>query len=558
MLEYATKSRDQGFFSDVTIVAGNEKLPANRLVLSCYSSYLKGMFKFQESNLTMEHIIEIKAVDGKALKALIDFIYTGSITITEQNVKNLLSGAHYVQIHEVKQFCFEFLRSNTTVDNALNFLKTAGHYRNEGLKNKIQQYISINFDQVLKSDHFKQLSIEELISCISNLDRSQAKEISIFQAIVTWCNHDKQDRNDSFVELFNMLNLANIAPDYMEKVVLEEKLVTKSPDCYKTALTTYHKLVNEEGKNQTLIVTLQKQNKENENYQTSKLLCLGGIGGSEKLSVVYNLSNGSSVNYPDLSVKIRAHCSLSLNGYIYCIGGDKTNENFLKGSDKVWRLNLKKPTSTWKQVASMNTKRCAMGATVNGDVIVVAGGSSKFSLTLRSSEVYQPSFNKWQTISSLKRPKFANALVSCDGYLYAIGGCKDRSMLSSVERLSNLKRKWIDIESMQTPRGYVAAVNCDGVVYAIGGKSGKNDSTTLKTVEKYDSTANTWKYVSDMNFKRRAHAASVLRNKIYVVGGIDADAKVVTQIECYDPTCDTWSIVVNATEKLYWHTVVAV
>ena len=409
----------------------------------------------------------------------------------------------------------------------------------------------------MQTDDFKQLSTEELVSCISNLDRSQAKESSIFQAIVTWCNHDKQARNDNFVELFNMVNLANIAPDYMEKVVLEEKLVTKSTGSYKTALTTYHKLVNEKCKNQTP-ESLQKQTKENENHQTSKLIRLGGKDVSCNVTAVYDLSNESSVNYPDIPVKIRAHCSLTLNGYIYCIGGDKTNEKFLKGSDKVWRLKLKKQTSTWKQVASMNTKRCAMGAAVYGDVIVVASGASSISWALTSNEVYRPSFNEWQTISPFQRQRCAYALVSCDGHLYAIGGCDGRNMLPSVERLGDLKGKWNNIEPMQTPRGYVAAVNCDEEIYAIGGKSGKNDSTALKTVEKYDSSADKWKYVSDMNFERRCHDACVLRNKIYVVGGLDADGKVVTQIESYDPTCDTWSIAGNATEKLHWHTLVAV
>ena len=111
---------------------------------------------------------------------------------------------------------------------------------------------------------------------------------------------------------------------------------------------------------------------------------------------------------------------------------------------------------------------------------------------------------------------------------------------------------------MQTPRAGLAAVNCDGVVYAIGGQSSNHMSSTLKTVETYDSSANKWKYVSDMNFERFGHAACVLCNKIYVVGGLDADQKKVTQIECYDPTRDTWSIVGNTTEKLWGHTLVAV
>ena len=539
LLEYANINRDQGFFSNVTFVAGNETIQANRLVLSCYSTYLEEMFKFQERNLRPENIIEIKSVDGKALKALIDFIYTGSITISEQNVKNLLSGAEYLKMHEVKQFCFEFLRSNITVDNSLDFLKTVGNYKNEGLIKEMQQYISISFDKVLQTDDFKQLSNEELISCISNLDRSQVNESSIFQGILTWTNDDKIARKDNFLELFKLINLAKITPVYLKKKILEEKLVTNSNDCYKLALNAYH-----------------KHAKKNTSDQTSKLIRLGGFGASHKVTVVYDLSNGSSKNYPDLPQNIYSHCSLPLNDYIYCIGGSKTSR-FMRGINDVCKLNLKKQNSGWEQVASLNTKRCNMGAAVYDDVMVVAGGANENYETFASTEVYQPSFNKWQAISPLKRQRSGHALVSCDGYLYTIGGW-DRNCLSSVERLGDLKEEWINIEPMQTPRGLVAAVNCDEEIYAIGGKSGNNISTTLKTVEKYDSSANKWKYVSDMNFKRRAHAACVLRNKIYVVGGLDADDKVVTQIECYEPTCDTWSIVGSTSEEWYYHTLVAV
>ena len=207
LLEYANKNRDEGFFSDITIFAGDERISANRLVLSCYSTYLEGMFKFQERTFTAGNIIEIETVDGKALKALIDFMYTGSITISEHNVKDLLSGAHYLQMNQVQQFCFEFLRYNTTVDNSLDFLITAGHYKNEGLTNEIRQYISSNFDKVVQTDGFKRLSNEELIFFILNLDRSKAKESSIFQSIVTWTNQDKKARKDNFFESFKLIKL---------------------------------------------------------------------------------------------------------------------------------------------------------------------------------------------------------------------------------------------------------------------------------------------------------------------------------------------------------------
>ena len=327
--------------------------------------------------------------------------------------------------------------------------------------------------------------------------------------------------------------------DYLEEVILEDDLVINAPDCHKIALSAFRNLVKE----------------QNAKPQASKLLCIGGYS-STKVTVVYELNSEISVNYPDLPAKFHRH-SLLLNDYIYCIGGGFKNRRFSQGTDRVWRLNSKKQTSGWEAVASMNTKRCLMGAAVYGDVIVVAGGADENRRQLASTEVYQTSFNDWRTISPLKQQRYGHALVSCDGYLYAVGGRGGRNYLFSVERLADLKGKWISIEPMQTPRTDLAAVNCDGVVYAIGGHFGNDDSTKLKSVEKYDSSAKKWKYVSDMNFERHSHAACVLRNKIYVVGGLDADDNAVTEIECYDPTWDTWSIVGNTTEELFYDTLVA-
>ena len=45
--------------------------------------------------------------------------------------------------------------------------------------------------------------------------------------------------------------------------------------------------------------------------------------------------------------------------------------------------------------------------------------------------------------------------------------------------------------------------------------------------------------------------ACVLRGKIYVVGGIDADENVINEIECYDPENNAWSMMENAIDILY-------
>jgi len=61
-----------------------------------------------------------------------------------------------------------------------------------------------------------------------------------------------------------------------------------------------------------------------------------------------------------------------------------------------------------------------------------------------------------------------------------------------------------------------------------------------------------------MNFERQRHAACVFDGKILVVGGVNGAGDIIHEIECYDPTKDTWRIIGNAEEELYDHSLIAV
>ena len=50
--------------------------------------------------------------------------------------------------------------------------------------------------------------------------------------------------------------------------------------------------------------------------------------------------------------------------------------------------------------------------------------------------------------------------------------------------------------------------------------------------------------------------AYVMRGECHVVSGVDAGENVVKEIECYDPVQKMWSIVGNAIDISYHHTLV--
>ena len=86
---------------DVTISAGEGKIRAHKLVLAASSPYFRSMFTGSLSEVNQTEVT-IRDIEKEALEALINFCYTSSIELEENNVESLLSASCYLQMVEIK------------------------------------------------------------------------------------------------------------------------------------------------------------------------------------------------------------------------------------------------------------------------------------------------------------------------------------------------------------------------------------------------------------------------------------------------------------------------
>lgn len=104
----------QGQLCDVLLVADDVQLSAHRVVLAACSHYFSAMFTSKLSESRTERIL-LQQIDGKTLSALVDFIYTSEIRITEDNVQvNFKSDVRFSVLIESDQVSFSVhLRSDS-------------------------------------------------------------------------------------------------------------------------------------------------------------------------------------------------------------------------------------------------------------------------------------------------------------------------------------------------------------------------------------------------------------------------------------------------------------
>uniref|UniRef100_A0A1B0BXS1 BTB domain-containing protein n=1 Tax=Glossina palpalis gambiensis TaxID=67801 RepID=A0A1B0BXS1_9MUSC len=109
-----------------------------------------------------EGIVKLQDVDTVAVKVLVDYIYSGVITLTEGNVEAVLSASDLFQIVWVKEQCAELLRNNVNRENCFRVRKLAEMHSCKELQNISQKYILDHLDDLIAEEDLLLLSFEEV------------------------------------------------------------------------------------------------------------------------------------------------------------------------------------------------------------------------------------------------------------------------------------------------------------------------------------------------------------------------------------------------------------
>ena len=565
--QYAADNRYEPCFNDARLYAGKTKIKANSLILASRSLYLETILKSQTNTKKKMIKFILRKEEESTIETIVNFFYTNTIKINDKNVMDLLTSSEYLQVDEIKQCCFRFLESSLNFENVFSVADAAKRFRNDVLHDKTCIFISKNLDDVAQTTDFQKLSRKDLINWLSMCDKKGTDEKSIIQALSAWVKFNGKESFATQIQLFQrLMEFKKVSSDFIETLFLDEDSTVRNSDILLSVTSALNREKRVVISSEPCFPVL------------SKIVNTGGDETPRKIHDVYNILGNPLQDYTNFPKDLLLHCSLMVKNYIYCIGGEPSltdNDDDDDGNDAsklVYRMHIQAGEETqWERVASLNQERKVMGATVHHGKLVVAGGLDGTN-HLDSAEMYTPDKNQWKVIASMNQSRSHNALVSCNDFIYALGGYykslsgESETYLNSVERLFLSgqigEESWEYVKPMYTPRRHVAAVCCKGYIYAIGGQSKPPTdvctSATLKSVEKYDPARKEWAPVASMNFGRACHSACVMNDRIYVVGGLDENNEVVTQIECYDPLFNLWTIDEDTADKLCDHSAVAV
>jgi len=147
-------------FTDVQFKIGDTLIPAHRNILVARSDYFRAMFKggMREKN---EKIIAIPDIDPTTFRDVLEFLYSGKISLTLTNIVPMITAAEKFQILELKELCYTSFDQVVNEENIIQILLVADSYSEMTLKNLCKKYILGHYSEVVKTSDFKSLITAE-------------------------------------------------------------------------------------------------------------------------------------------------------------------------------------------------------------------------------------------------------------------------------------------------------------------------------------------------------------------------------------------------------------
>ena len=523
--------------------------------------------------------ILLRRVEPNALKALIEYLYTGKLTITSDNVVPLLKAGHRFGCPFVAratgavldEICQLNLNSEKT-QNGLNYNSDSNNthkqhsnnnHRNNKQKNNgsliissysdslgVQTLGNVNPDNIITIDNWLDVyrlssiyNLTLLRECVKHyiakdfykLSQSPAFKEARMQDIVFFSNsesirvaliglnihQDISTESEAELKLFRaLLNWILHKPDertqHISKIMSTIKFQNIKPSDLKRHVMTEMVIMEEPSVKDKITLAYQRQH------------AIHGAGVGEDA--------------------------------IIAIGGLEISEetSTLETSDKIYWLNLE--AQSWPEYATLPDKRRCHSCGVIKNKLYIIGGEDETGKLLNSGYRYDITKNDWMILPNLNERRVNAQLATWAGSVFIIGGqtspmkmansgneaanfiqnYNNRQLLGTIEVLDEKRRKWKRIGRehgngefaglLPKPNYNHAVCGAQGHgIFISGGESNPYEFALIKIDDVDDSQIlagsftshqrNSARYIPYANHRvaHSGHQMHYIRNKLYLI-----------------------------------------
>jgi hypothetical protein len=214
-------------------VAGGRKIPAHKAVLVGLSSYLEGLLTsgLVESHHHGGQDLRIGEVDGRAVEAIVECMYSGELSLSRATVSNVIHAANLFDVASIEAAACDFFVDSldpSTAHEALSFAAahaTRGSHAHE-LHKRCLEYVAKHFEQCSAGQSFLDLPCE-VVAELTGSNNLLVAEEAVLAAVRSWYVHDAASRQASLKALIPLIRWP-LLPVETQLKLWEEPLILRA------------------------------------------------------------------------------------------------------------------------------------------------------------------------------------------------------------------------------------------------------------------------------------------------------------------------------------------
>ena len=208
------RQRESGQLCDIVLKVNGKRFSAHKSILALWSPYFHSMFTCEMVEKTSSEIDLSESLvldDPEKFGVVLDYLYTGALTITVSNVEDILRISDFLLLDEVKDFCKQFYLDlgNLDLSNCLKIRYLAENHNLLEVAEACQNIIESRFhDYLIFHDEILDLQPEYFFHLLeSPCTVHSAVYNDLKKLIQRWVDHDRANREMYQKDLFSNIKL---------------------------------------------------------------------------------------------------------------------------------------------------------------------------------------------------------------------------------------------------------------------------------------------------------------------------------------------------------------
>ncbi|KAK0066430.1 kelch-like protein 36 [Biomphalaria pfeifferi] len=478
--------RSENELCDFKVLAQGRVFEVHRALLAATSDYFRVMFKGVMAE-SRQDTVDLKGVSADGLQQVIDFIYSGEMTLSGENLTEVINTASHLQVASAIDVCSSYIKSLLTFDNYEELLSIADTYTLDAVVTHWENMIHERFMEFTGTQAFLKMDGDKLSQHLAQNSIRIQSEYQLFLSMDKWFRYQASRYAQDSAKL-----VGNIRFGLMSE---QELTAIRDTDTIKRCPV-----------------------------------------GQTLLAKGYHYHMDSKKGHPNIDdfCKVRADKPAIVMVH-------------LGTSHMPFQITAFNPVTKnfYCLFSDVNGIRDCRVASVDNFAyicrVVDFGGGTLMSSLFR----FDPRHLIGQELRPMRRLRLEFACVSHSRCLYAFGGTTEQfAILDSVECYNVQSNTWDELPPLPAPTHSLAAVSHGPKIYLSGGVSGQDRSIVASFIS-YDPLTRRYEAKPSMFYPRRLHDMIAFKNKIFALGGITRQGIPLygqIPIECFDMTTNQWTM----------------